>query len=216
MDLQQEFSDIDKDDSLWITSYADLISALLAVLILMASFSKIDVEAFDAVQRVQNDEQVETLSEMYQRIQRIAEENGVSDQVNLTLSRHGLEINFNSVMLFRSASAVLNHKEINRVDPVLSAIAEAGSDRFIDIIGHTDDVPFSMRNESNWNLSADRAAALHKYFLSRGMPEDGSRLIAYADTQPLVSIQEKAGSDLEEARSLNRRVSVLIGLLKRR
>lgn len=215
MDLSQEFSDIEKDDSLWITSYADLISALLAVLILMASFSKIDVEAFDAVQRIKNNEEIETLSEMYERIKLIAENNGVEDQVNLSLSKQGLEINFNSVMLFKSASSELNTDDMAPVDPVLEAIANAGTERYLDIIGHTDDVPFSIQSKSNWNLSADRAASLHKYFLTRGMPSEGSRLIAYANTKPLVDPSNLEGEVLEKARESNRRVSVLIGLLKR-
>ena len=41
-----------KNQDLWITSYADLISAIFAVMVLFVSFSKIDLEKFDMVQKL--------------------------------------------------------------------------------------------------------------------------------------------------------------------
>lgn len=202
-------------DSLWLTCYADLISAILAVLVLLASFSKIDVEAFDAVQRARNDQEFESLSQIYERIEKIARENQLTHMIDLKLSKNGLEINFNSVMLFDKGSARLDSDQIEKVRPVLEVISSVGSKRQIDVIGHTDDIPFnSASGRTNWDLSADRAAQLHHYLLDQGMPTAGSRLIAYADTQPLVATDNLKEPELELARQKNRRVSVLIGLVK--
>ena len=210
-----EFVEELSDDSLWVTSYADLISALLAVLVLMASFSKVDIEAFDAVQRARNDETVETLKDMHQRFIKILEANSLTEQVELKLSSEGLDVNFNSVMLFESASSKLNLELLDKeVKPIVSEIAKTGKTRYIDIVGHSDDVPLFANGKSNWNLSSDRAAALHEYMLNLGMPEHGSRLISYAHTQPIMEVESLKGELLKNARELNRRVSVNIGFLK--
>ena len=60
-----------KNQDLWITSYADLISAIFAVMVLFVSFSKIDLEKFDMVQKLIeldkfNDESEIKLSRMEQ------------------------------------------------------------------------------------------------------------------------------------------------------
>lgn len=213
MDVEQE----DNDDALWVTSYADLISAILAVLVLMASFSKVDVEAFDAVQRVRNMEDVETLAQIKERLAKIAKQNDIVDEFRMEISKDGLGINFNSVMMFSSGSAKLNYETLNsKMEPIMLELAKVGKDRFVDIVGHTDDTPFNgFGGRNNWNLSAERAASLHKYMMSLGMPSDGSRLIAYADTKPITSVKNlKSEEKIEEARQLNRRVSLIIGFIK--
>ena len=59
MMLKQKNSFTNQD--LWITSYADLVSAILAVLVLMVSFSKIDIEKYDNVQKLIIDNQKQTI-----------------------------------------------------------------------------------------------------------------------------------------------------------
>ena len=76
------------------------------------------------------------------------------------------------------------------------------------IEGHTDDVPIrSERFQSNWDLSAVRAASVANVLLESGavVPE---RLVVkgLADTQP------RAANDSVENRALNRRVEIIIDL----
>jgi len=71
----------------------------------------------------------------------------------------------------------------------------------IEIAGHTDNIG---KYEDNLILSQNRAEAVRKYLIKKGI--NPNRLIAkgYADTQPIAS------NDTEEGRSLNRRVEIRI------
>jgi chemotaxis protein MotB len=209
-------ADSGAQSDLWITSYADLISAILAVLVLIMSFSKIDIEKYDAVQKMvfQHQKPFKTLKELYAQIAETAAANGIANDIDLVLDKHGLEVNLNAVVLFESGSAKLDQLQLARFEPVLSLIASASEERFIDVTGHTDDVPYRRAGESNWNLSADRSVSMHRYLVGLGMHEKGSRLVAYADTEPRATLAGLAENQYEAARARNRRVSILVGQLK--
>ncbi|MGL6260357.1 OmpA/MotB family protein [Vibrio sp. WXL210] len=198
----------------WIVSYADLISALLAVLLLLASFSKVDIDKFDAVQRSQSSSEAESLQQILKNLEQLAIENDLEGDLEFKLDRNGLEVRFNSVMLFDSGHSELKQGFLSRIDPIFDHLAEVGADRYVDIIGHTDDQAFRKGHQTNWTLSAERAASLHQHLLDKAMPKDGTRLIAYADTMPEIPFKGLKGEELKHARAANRRVSVLIGLLK--
>lgn len=76
------------------------------------------------------------------------------------------------------------------------------------IEGHTDDVPIrSSRYDSNWNLSADRAAAVANVLIEGGgIAPKRVRVQGFAATQPRVS------NDTPENRALNRRVEIIVDL----
>lgn len=213
------WSTIDTEDhnqDQWITSYADLISALLAVLILLASFSKVDIDKYDAVQRSQTQVETQTLKQIYDELKTIAKAHQLEEKIEMEIGREGLEIKFNSVMLFKGGDSRLQRQFFSQLKPILDLVAKAGEERYIDVIGHTDDKPYRdpSKRETNWTLSAKRAASLHQYLLDQGMPKQGTRLIAYADTKPEISVEGLTDSAIEDARRQNRRVSVVIGLLK--
>lgn len=210
------------DGDLWLVSYADLISAILAVLVLVMSFSRIDIARYDQVQKVvfappQQEEKppYATLQEIHDRVLAAAKKGGVENQVDLSLKSDGLEINLNAVVLFKSGSAELNYNLLHQFDPVFDVIANISADRYVDIVGHTDDVPYRVRNKDNWNLSADRAVEMQKYLATLAMNNQGTRVVAYGDTQPRVSPAGLSGTALDAARAKNRRVSLWIGTLKR-
>lgn len=80
----------------------------------------------------------------------------------------------------------------------------------VSIEGHTDDIPMSgPRFDSNWELSAARAAAVATAILGRTRI-DPARLhvTGYAATRPLIP------NDSNESRAKNRRVEVVINLEK--
>jgi chemotaxis protein MotB len=214
-----KWSTLDSDEQSqdqWITSYADLISALLAVLILLASFSKVDIEKYDAVQRSQTQVESKSLKQIYDELKTIAKAHQLEEKLEMEIGREGLEIKFNAVMLFKGGDSQLDNRFFGQLKPVLEVVARAGEERYIDVIGHTDDKRYRnpSRRETNWTLSAKRAASLHQYLLDQGMPKQGTRLIAYADTKPDIPIDGLDKAAAEAARKQNRRVSVVIGLLK--
>ena len=93
--------------------------------------------------------------------------------------------------------------------PTLRSVGESISTATgkVTISGHTDDVPiaFSDRFDSNWDLSAARAAAVADYFFNTTAIDDQRvSVFGYADTKPVASNQTPQG------RSENRRIEILI------
>ena len=120
----------------------------------------------------------------------------VGDQILISLSAQGS---------FRSGFAELQTGFLPTLRSVGESISTATGK--VTISGHTDDVPiaFSDRFDSNWDLSAARAAALADYFFNTTEIDDQRvSVFGYADTKPVASNQTPQG------RSENRRIEILI------
>ena len=120
----------------------------------------------------------------------------VGDQILISLSAQGS---------FRSGFAELQTGFLPTLRSVGESISTATGK--VTISGHTDDVPiaFSDRFDSNWDLSAARAAAVADYFFNTTEIDDQRvSVFGYADTKPAASNQTPQG------RSENRRIEILI------
>ncbi len=212
-------------ESLWLVGYSDLVTAILSVLVLFVSFSKIDIDKFDHIQKLVTNEQIETLSQINKKIQLTAKKFHLKELVSTKLDDTGLEINFSSVTQFKPSSWVINDKKIIALMPILQEIITQSKQRDIEIIGHTDDLPYHEKYTGkfgaikldNWSLSALRAHSLQQYLSTYGLNVDNTKIIAYADTHPKqkISLSTMSKEDLKKARLENRRVSIVIGRLHR-
>ena len=120
----------------------------------------------------------------------------VGDQILISLSAQGS---------FRSGFAELQGGFLPTLRSVGESISSASGQ--VTISGHTDDVPiaFSDRFDSNWDLSAARAAAVADYFFNNTEIEDQRiSVFGYADTKPVSS------NETPQGRSENRRIEILI------
>ena len=119
----------------------------------------------------------------------------VGDQILVQLSSQGS---------FRSGFAELQESFV----PTLTSVAEAISDSqgSVTISGHTDNIPiaFSERFDSNWDLSAARAAAVADFMMQRSISDERLTVLGFADTQPVSS------NDTALGRQQNRRIEILI------
>lgn len=106
---------------------------------------------------------------------------------------------------FVSGSADLQQQFL----PLLARVGQSvatGNGR-INVEGHTDNIPiaFSDQFDSNWDLSAARAASVADYFSSQlNIAQDRLQVLGYADTRPLES---NASAD---GRSRNRRIEIIV------
>jgi len=213
-------------ESLWLVGYSDLVTAILSVLVLFVSFSKIDIDKFDHIQNLVTNENIETLSQINKKIKLTAQEHNLKDLVSTKLDDSGLEINFSSVTQFKQSSWVINDKKIVKLLPVLEEIIIQSKLRDIEIIGHTDDLDYhavyngeyGALQLDNWSLSALRAHSLQQYLANKGLNIENSKIIAFADTHPKITINknEMNKEDLKNARLENRRVSIVIGRLHKK
>ena len=210
-------------ESLWLVGYSDLVTAILSVLVLFVSFSKIDIDKFDHIQNLVTNENIETLSQINKKIQLTAQKYDLKDLVSTKLDDSGLEINFSSVTQFKQSSWVINDKRIIKLLPVLDEVIVQSKLRDIEIVGHTDDLgyhevyngKYGALQLDNWSLSALRAHSLQQYLVNKGLNIKNSKIIAFADTHPKVTINKNTMNkqELKNARLENRRVSIVIGRL---
>jgi len=120
----------------------------------------------------------------------------VGDQILISLS---------AANSFRSGYAELQPTFSDTLRNVGDSVARAGGN--VQVSGHTDDIPiaFSERFDSNWDLSAARAAAVADFFFANN-EIDSKRVsvFGYADTKPVADNSNAAG------RAQNRRIEILI------
>jgi len=103
-------------------------------------------------------------------------------------------------VFFDTGKSTLRPESFSELDNLISIMKENPTLRF-EISGHTDN---TGAYQNNVKLSEDRANAVVKYLVSKGI--DATRLTAkgYADKEPI------ATNETEEGRQLNRRVEAKI------
>ena len=120
----------------------------------------------------------------------------VGDQILISLS---------AANSFRSGYAELQSAFTDTLRNVGDSVARGGGN--VQVSGHTDDIPiaFSERFDSNWDLSAARAAAVADFFFANNdIESDRVSVFGYADTKPVADNSDAAG------RAENRRIEILI------
>ena len=120
----------------------------------------------------------------------------MGDQILIQLSAQGS---------FQSGYAQLRTNFLPTLAEVAGTISSSNGK--ITVSGHTDNIPmaFSERFDSNWDLSAARAAAVADYFMdSAPIDSDRINVLGFADTKPIAS------NDTSDGRSQNRRIEILI------
>lgn len=108
---------------------------------------------------------------------------------------------------FASGSAKLTYAMVDLLYRMGKILTEVPGDLTVE--GHTDNVPInsSSRYQSNWNLSADRAAAVANALIEAGpLEQDRFRVMGLASTEP------RRPNDSRENRALNRRVEIIVDL----
>ena len=198
----------DGSEMLWFISFSDLITAILAVLVMAMSFSKLDIEKFDHANRLMKDDALVTLPILEKEYDKLIKEHKLEDLVKILRDNRGLVINTSSTVQFKSGSSVLDEKGIKTLEPLLNKIVNDSQGRVIKIIGHTDD---SGSLENNWELSSKRAYSVLIYLIHKGLKQEHTEVIAHAFNNPLVKVKGLSGEALSKARNQNRRVTIIIG-----
>jgi flagellar motor protein MotB len=198
---------ISSDENLWLISYSDLITSILAVLVLVMSFSKIDIEKIDHANRLMKDDSMVTLATLTQQYEQLIEKKNLQKYVNVLLDEDGLRVNMASTVQFGVNSAVINQEKIQILKDIFDKIVKDSKQREIIIIGHTDNTGAPQRN---WELSSQRANAVMLYLMKKGLDYKHAHIVAYASNKPWEPKKEQSVS-LKEKRAYDRRVTILIG-----
>ncbi len=209
-------SDAGEDD--WLVTYADAITLLMAFFVIMFSVSEPNTEKFERVTKGM----VETLSheavpsrfaDLQKDLRSAAEDSG--DQAQVDTTTRGLTFQFQSGKMFAPGSAEILPEAFPLLDRVAQNLTLFGNTNYkVTVEGHTDDVPINTPTyPSNWELSAARASAVVRFFLSRNLQANRFRAVGLADTDsprnaPMYN--RNTGEPIPENREDNRRVVVKI------
>ena len=201
----------EEDDTSWLIPYVDVVSLLLAFLILALAMSKVNLRKFELVSAaISHQAPPPSLDVLKEKIDSVIQQQNLQNQVKTVLDDEGLRMELKSALLFDSGQAEITtagHQAIDRVGKLLPTI----DNRYqIAIEGHTDDVPIHTgRFDSNWELSSARAINVLKLFTAIGVSPQRLSAQGYADTRPASPVQGDVAQQTR-ARSENRRVVIRV------
>ena len=204
----------EEDDTSWLLPYVDVISLLLAFLILTLAMSKVNLHRFEMLSAALNRRAPPpSLDALKEKIDQTIAAKGLADQVRTVLDDEGLRMELKSQLLFDSGQAEIRSDGRAAIQRVVDLLPTIDARYLIAIEGHTDDVPIhTARFDSNWDLSSARAINVLKMFTAAGLKPERLSAQGYADTRPAVAIAPAGGDSAAgaRARSENRRVVIRI------
>jgi len=145
-----------------------------------------------------------TVTEMKVSMKKQIEDQQVTIQ---QMSESSVKLTLQDQLVFNKRSVHITRDGRRLLNDFAKSVQNAGSPVHIRIVGHTDNLPISkfQRTEflDNWELSADRAAAVARYLIWAGKLDPSSMHVeGRADSQPVVA------NTSEKNRAQNRRVEL--------
>lgn len=196
----------------WVVSYADFVTMLLALFMVMFAISHVNNTKLNDLQskmqqtfvNKQNVTKYQAGSQ-HANVEKLFRDNiSQSKSVKLIKSDRGLIIRVNNTILFDEGSALIKpeaEKTLSQIIKVLTKI-----DNPVIIEGHTDSTPIkNAKYPSNWELSTARATNIISYMIKSGSVSP-KRLsaVGYGEYMPVSDNTSVNG------RMLNRRVDIIV------
>ena len=146
----------------WVVSYADLVTMLLALfMVLFAISQNISKHQAKIISENAIIEQVEQLEELKVLFNEIIAKN---ENIKYLQDGRGLVLRLNNSILFDAGSADIKKDAIVTIDEIIDTIAKI--DNNIIVEGHTDSTPIKNNKfPSNWELSTARATNIIAYMI---------------------------------------------------
>ncbi len=215
-DRLDELDAAPEEDELWLMSYADLFTLLVAVFVLVLAGAQINEKKYDAVaksigaaldSRPENVVLVLDQTEVLRALSTAVDAAGLGNLVSVQMTGKGVELTANSELMFESGQAVIGEQGAALMRTVASILQPLPC--VVAVGGHTDDLPIASKVfPSNWELSATRASGVVRMLQEQGIEARRLTAVGYADTRPAAALDAAEG--VEAARARNRRVVLLI------
>jgi chemotaxis protein MotB len=205
----------------WLISYADFVTLLLAVFVVMFAASQPDKGRATRVSHSVAEAlhegaagntplakpEIPAVSELLPSMQYLSQALATeidAGRIAVHLEARGLVISLRQAAFFPSGGDAIAASGLSSLEKISHTIRDLpNSVRFE---GHTDSAPIHTRRfRSNWELSSARSIAMLKLFAGRfGIPGARFAVAGYAETKPVDSNDSPAG------RAHNRRVDIVI------
>jgi len=216
----------------WLTTYADAITLLMAFFVVMFSISELKQEKFQefnsSINAALGDKAalgMPTPKHVTATEEKPTPFHGLADnlegrlhelmqrgEITMARTRKGVHVNVHTDHFYEPGGFTIRPE----MREVLKEICMELKPRFVEdytveIVGHTDDTPIHGKPiDSNWDLSAVRAAHIARTMIERGIEPERIRAIGAADTDPVADNRNPDRSPNPEGRAKNRRVEIKI------
>lgn len=195
----------------WLLSYADLVTLLLALFIVMYAASdheraKAIADSFSAANSggdgiLPENNSLEVKTDKFE--EKITSNPVLISKTKMQQTERGFIVSLSEAGFFAPGDAVISRE----VEEVINSISENIKDSKVNIRveGHTDSTPISnSRYPSNWELSTARASSVLLRLTEKGIAPERLSAAGYGGFQPV------ADNSTVEGRAQNRRVDVVI------
>jgi chemotaxis protein MotB len=217
----------------WIVSYADMVTLLFALFVVLYATSDANPQKLQAVHNsidqafsigvlqgsngssavLQNGGGItpslaeiksNNLAALSETLSGFAQANNLEGKIQVRSDADSIIISLQDNLLFDSGSADLRPGSQDVLLQVANALQ--GLPNQMRIEGHTDNIPVNSPDfPTNWELSAARASRVLRFLRDQGgLTANKLFLAGFADTQPVAS------NDTPEGRALNRRADIVI------
>jgi chemotaxis protein MotB len=211
----------------WLLTYADMITLLLALFIILFSISTVNkvklqrlvhdlgggFNAADAINNppnagttgLESGNDADALARIQRQINAYIKKNALTSKVQTHIDHRGLVISIlTDKALYDSGSAELRPETKSLLDRIEGTLKTARND--IRVEGNTDNVPIATSvYPTNWELSAARATNVVRYLVEHdGLNPTRVSLAGYGEFHPANA------NDNDGHRQLNRRVDIVI------
>lgn len=221
-------------DESWLIPYADMLTLLLALFIVMFAMGQTDKAKLQKISQefniifsggsglmesngtvpipgnpgsaydTQGVIEEDKMNEVKLKLEEEIKNKGYGDKVKVALNKEGLEISIQDAVLFNSGDADI----LKEFSPLLLQISTMLQklDNDIKVVGHTDNVPIvNEKFRSNWDLSSMRAINVMRFMVDAGkLHAEKFSIQAYGQYKP------KFDNSTPEGRAKNRRVEISI------
>ena len=111
--------------------------------------------------------------------------------------------------MFDSGKAALKGSTNKELDHIYSVLKAKYPGRHIEVAGHTDSDPIKKSSwKDNLELSSQRAMAVARYLMQKGVAENKISATGYGEGRPIASNSTAAG------KQKNRRVEIVVHMMK--
>jgi len=207
----------EEPDEAWLITYADAITLLMAFFVMLLTFAKYDIPAFEeAAAAIKSNltgrEATSPIQLLRIDVQDVVFNMQADQVVKVETDGKGVVIELSSSAFYKPGSADFRDEAIPVLEKLSATLQAPRYQTYVvEVEGHTDDIPINTATfPSNWELSAARATRVVRFFQTQEMEPGRMLATGYADNRPKAPNLDPQGNPVPENRAKNRRVSVRV------
>jgi len=203
--------------SLWLVSYADMMTLICCFFILMMAFANYDPPGMsvkmEQVSKAFGKDKYKSSSTKFTQLQEeVAKHPELKDLIKTSIVDNALLITFSGSVLFDKEAHELTEESRFLLDALIDLIKIKDSNYRILVEGHDDNQPITKSNKypSHWALSSARASSVVTRFEYFGFDPQNLVAIGLGDTNPIAPNEDEKGDPIPENMRLNRRIVIKV------